>query len=115
MSVSGVKFQPSAPGRRLRTGRRRELLGAFAAAWHQARADDATCPALRLANLVALRHPLSVDTYLERTLSRARGILVRLIGGGTFVLGMLLMAYNAWRTVRAADRRPIGSAVMRVA
>jgi len=56
-------------------------LGAFAAAWHQARPDDAAFPSLRLANLVALMHPLSVDTYVERTLSGAKAILIRLIGG----------------------------------
>ncbi|MBI1385127.1 MAG: cobaltochelatase subunit CobN [Rhizobiales bacterium] len=53
-------------------------LGAFAAGWRRA---AGSLPTLRLANLVALRHPLSVDTYLERTLQHARGILVRLIGG----------------------------------
>jgi cobaltochelatase CobN len=53
-------------------------LGAFAAGWHRA---SGTLPSLRLANLVALRHPLSVDTYVERTLSGAKGILIRLIGG----------------------------------
>ena len=42
-------------------------LGAFAAGWQRGRAS---LPTLRLANLVALRHPLSVDTYVERTLSR---------------------------------------------
>ncbi len=41
-------------------------------------------PSLRLANLAELRHPLSVDTYIERTLSQARGILVRLIGGESY-------------------------------
>ena len=41
-------------------------------------------PSLRLANLIALRHPLSVDTYVERTLSGAKGILVRLIGGESY-------------------------------
>lgn len=56
-------------------------LGAFAAGWHQARAQGQPLPALRLANLVALRHPVSVDTYLDRTLIRARAVLVRLIGG----------------------------------
>ncbi|MDE1917481.1 MAG: cobaltochelatase subunit CobN [Sphingomonadales bacterium] len=56
-------------------------LGAFAAGWRAARADDAASPELRLANLAALAHPLSVDTYLERTLSGARAILIRLIGG----------------------------------
>lgn len=53
-------------------------LGAFAAAW---RAGRAGLPSLRLANLGALMHPLSVDTYVERTLSGAKGILIRLIGG----------------------------------
>ncbi|QCI92352.1 cobaltochelatase subunit CobN [Novosphingobium sp. EMRT-2] len=56
-------------------------LGAFAGGWRLARARDAAFPDLRLANLAALAHPLSVDTYLERTLSGARAILIRLIGG----------------------------------
>ena len=54
-------------------------------------------------------------SFVEALEASHPGYVVRLIGGGTFVLGMLLMAYNAWRTVRAADRRPIGAAVMRVA
>ena len=53
-------------------------LATFAAGWRRGRDH---LPPLRLANLAELRHPLSVDTYIERTLSRARGILVRLIGG----------------------------------
>ena len=56
-------------------------LGAFAAGWHRA---GGGLPTLRLANLVALRHPLSVDTYLEATLRHARGILIRLIGGASY-------------------------------
>ncbi|MCB2117686.1 MAG: cobaltochelatase subunit CobN, partial [Rhodobacteraceae bacterium] len=56
-------------------------LGAFAAGWHRAAGG---LPTLRLANLVALRHPLSVDTYVERTLSGTKGILVRLIGGESY-------------------------------
>ena len=36
---------------------------------------------MRLANLAALKHPVSVDTYIEKTLSAAKGILIRLIGG----------------------------------
>jgi cobaltochelatase CobN len=53
-------------------------LGAFAAGWHR---SDGDLPTLRLANLTALKHPLSVDTYIEQTLVRARAILIRLIGG----------------------------------
>ncbi len=87
-------------------------LGAFAAGWHRANGmgriahptdaeastprrmgDSAhpaetpvggTLPTLRLANLVALKHPLSVDTYVENTLSGAKGILIRLIGGESY-------------------------------
>jgi cobaltochelatase CobN len=56
-------------------------LAAFAAGWRRGREH---LPSLRLANLAELRHPLSVDTYVERTLSHARGILVRLIGGESY-------------------------------
>src|ERR1700686_5692484 len=53
-------------------------LGAFAAAW---RGGRQTLPSLRLANLRRLTHPLSVDLYIQKTLSGARGILIRLLGG----------------------------------
>lgn len=56
-------------------------LAAFAAGWRRGRDS---LPSLRLANLAELRHPLSVDTYVERTLSQARGVLVRLIGGESY-------------------------------
>ncbi|WP_282603460.1 cobaltochelatase subunit CobN [Paracoccus sp. PARArs4] len=56
-------------------------LGAFAAGWHRA---DGGLPSLRLCNLVALRHPVSVDTYVDQTLSGAKGILIRLIGGEAY-------------------------------
>lgn len=57
-------------------------LGAFASGWRRAKTTvGADMPSLRLANLVALKHPLSVDTYIDNTLHAARGILIRLIGG----------------------------------
>lgn len=56
-------------------------LGAFAAGWHRGHAVDPEFPTLRLANLASLKHPLSIDTYVENTLSGAQAILVRLIGG----------------------------------
>ena len=60
-------------------------LGAFAAGWHRARRMGIiTHPSLRLQNLVALKHPVSVDTYVERTLSGAKAILIRLIGGEAY-------------------------------
>lgn len=65
-------------------------LGAFAAGWHGAKRDAAqkpgksSVPSLRLANLAALRHPISVDTYIDKTLAGARGILIRIIGGESY-------------------------------
>lgn len=56
-------------------------LGAFAAGWHRA---GGKLPSLRLQNIVALKHPVSVDTYIENTLSGARAILIRLIGGEAY-------------------------------
>ena len=56
-------------------------LGAFAAAWHAHGGPEGRLPTLRLANVAALRHPLSVDTWADSTAQGARGILVRLIGG----------------------------------
>ncbi|MGK2912306.1 MAG: cobaltochelatase subunit CobN, partial [Sphingobium sp.] len=81
-------------------------LGAFAAAWHQARADDAAFPSLRLANLAALMHPLSVDTYVERTLSGAKAILIRLIGGTPY------WSYGLQQVEALARSRGIALAVL---
>lgn len=58
-------------------------LGAFAGGYRLWRAQGAV-PSLRLQNLVALRHPVSVDTYLETTLEGAKAILIRLIGGESY-------------------------------
>src|SRR6056297_1971283 len=59
-------------------------LGAFAAGWDRGGGRDGRMPSLRLANIAALKHPLSVDTYVEQTLAGARGILIRLIGGVSY-------------------------------
>ncbi|MGV8986325.1 MAG: cobaltochelatase subunit CobN [Cypionkella sp.] len=63
-------------------------LGAFAAGWHRGSTgvsgDVGKLPILRLCNLIALRHPVSVDTYVERTAQGAKAILVRLIGGEAY-------------------------------
>ncbi len=55
-------------------------LGAFAEGWRRGGGAEGRLPSLRLANIVALKHPLSVDTYVAQTLSGAKGILIRLIG-----------------------------------
>jgi len=59
-------------------------LGAFAEGWHRGRETEGKLPTLRLANLSKLKHPLSVDTYVEQTLEGAKGILIRLIGGVSY-------------------------------
>ncbi len=70
---------------------------------------------MRLANLVALKHPpLSVDTYAEQTLvGGAKAILVRLIGGGEsyWAYGLATLQDMARRqgialAVLPADGRP---------
>jgi cobaltochelatase CobN len=58
-------------------------LGAFTAGYERALKLGFE-PSVRLANIVALKHPVSVDTYAERTLSGAKAVLVRLIGGEAY-------------------------------
>ncbi|MBA4789154.1 MAG: cobaltochelatase subunit CobN [Rhizobiales bacterium] len=51
---------------------------ALAAAW---RADREALPALRLARLKDLRHPMSVDLWMDRSARHAQVIVARLLGG----------------------------------
>src|ERR1700689_4799694 len=53
-------------------------LGALAAAWEM---DRAQLPSIRLAHLRDLRHPMSVDLWIDRVAAHAKVILVRLLGG----------------------------------
>jgi len=84
-------------------------LSAFAAAW---RAGRQTLPSLRLANLRRLTHPLSVDLYIQKTLSGARGILIRLLGGveywryGVEQLSVLAAAKGIALAIVPGDGRP---------
>ena len=41
-------------------------------------------PSLRLANLLQLGHPMSVDLYVERVIARARLVVLRLLGGRSY-------------------------------
>ncbi|NRB00195.1 MAG: cobaltochelatase subunit CobN [Rhodobacteraceae bacterium] len=77
-------------------------LGAFAEAWHSS--ED--LPTLRLANLVGLKHPLSVDTYIDQTLQHAKGILIRLIGGVPY------WSYGLQQVTALAQERGIALAVL---
>ena len=51
-------------------------LAALAAAY-----DARSHPSLRLASLAALKHPYSIDLYLEKVCRKARFVVVRLLGG----------------------------------
>ncbi|HUI94177.1 MAG TPA: cobaltochelatase subunit CobN, partial [Xanthobacteraceae bacterium] len=53
-------------------------LSGLAAAWA---AERATLPSVRLAQLRDLRHPMSVDLWIERVGRHAKVIVVRLLGG----------------------------------
>ena len=53
-------------------------LTALAAAWE---AERASLPSVRLAHLRDLRHPMSVDLWIERVGAHAKVIVVRLLGG----------------------------------
>ena len=55
-------------------------LSVLAKAWERL-APQASGASLRLASLAALRHPYSVDLYVEKVLVHARIVLVRLLGG----------------------------------
>ncbi len=78
-------------------------LGCAAAAW---RAMGQGRPALRLASLARLRHPMSVDLYLDRVASHARGVFVRLLGGLDY------WRYGAEELAALARRRGITLAVL---
>jgi cobaltochelatase CobN len=73
-------------------------LGAVASAWAAQR--DAL-PSLRLANLAKLKHPMSVDLYVEQVITGARCIVVRLLGGLDY------WRYGAEEVAHAARTRGI--------
>jgi cobaltochelatase CobN len=41
-------------------------------------------PSLRIASLMSLKHPMSVDAYVERTARHAKLIIVRALGGASY-------------------------------
>ncbi len=53
-------------------------LSALAAAWQQ---DADTLPTLRLASLKKLRHPMSIDLYVDSVVAGAKIVIVRCLGG----------------------------------
>ena len=81
-------------------------LRTFAAGWKRAKQQFAPLPSLRLANIAALKHPVSVDTYVEQTLVGAKAILIRLIGGTPY------WSYGLTQVRALADEKGISLAVL---
>ncbi|WP_264049738.1 cobaltochelatase subunit CobN [Methylobacterium flocculans] len=54
------------------------MAGAYAAAFPAGSADT---PTLRLAKLAKLRHPMSVDLYVDGVIAKARIVVIRCLGG----------------------------------
>jgi len=78
-------------------------LAALAAAWA---AERDLLPSMRLAHLRDLRHPMSVDLWIERAGIHAKVILVRLIGGLDW------WRYGVERLAATARERGIALAVL---
>lgn len=54
------------------------------AALSQARADLTDAPALRLANLTHLQHPMSVDLHLDNCATKSQLVVARILGGAGY-------------------------------
>ena len=78
-------------------------LAGLAAAWRTA---DGALPSLRLAPLAELRHPMSVDLWIERTAAHAKTVLVRILGGYEW------WRYGVDRLAAAARERGIALALL---
>lgn len=76
------------------------------AAAHDRLAATGAAPALRLANLLQLGHPLSVDLYVERVVARARLVGVRLLGGVRY------WPYGVEQIAAAARRHGVATAFL---
>ena len=63
-------------------------------------------PSLRLANLMQLTHNMAVDVYLENTVSAARLVVVRLLGGIGY------WSYGAEQLVALARKNDIRLAIV---
>ncbi|PCI88138.1 MAG: cobaltochelatase subunit CobN [Hyphomicrobiales bacterium] len=67
-------------------------------------ADDH--PSLRLANFLQLKHPMSVDNYIENTLQHAKLVVLRLLGGKPY------WAYGLQQIVDICKRKNIKLCVL---
>jgi cobaltochelatase CobN len=66
-------------------------------------------PSLRFANVLSLQHPLSVDTYVERTAQHSKLVIVRILGGegywpyGLEALHAMAVTYGVMLAVLPGD------------
>lgn len=74
------------------------------AAAQGSRPEDA--PSLRLANLLQLGHPMSVDLYVEQVVGHARLVVLRLLGGRSY------WPYGLEQIAATCHARGIGLAVL---
>ena len=84
-------------------------LSALAAAW---KSDAGILPTLRLASLKKLKHPMSVDLYVERVVAHARAVIVRCLGGfeywryGLEIIASIARKNNILFAALPGDDRP---------
>lgn len=81
-------------------------LACLAAAQETLLAAHPDTPSLRLANLMRLRHNLSVDVHVEAVVAQARFVLVRLLGGSAY------WPYGVERLVEVCRARDIPLALL---
>jgi len=73
---------------------------------------EAERPSLRIVNLSALRHPMSVDLFIDATVNGAKAILIRLLGGldywryGGEQLSKRCREHGITLAIVPGDRRP---------
>ena len=81
-------------------------LACIAAAQKALIARDAAQPSLRLANLLRLKHNLSVDVYADGVIAHAKLVIVRLLGGRGY------WSYGVDRLVEICRERSIPLALL---
>ncbi|GAB6052226.1 cobaltochelatase subunit CobN [Magnetospira thiophila] len=81
-------------------------LSSLARANRQRLADRPQAPSLRLASVLHLGHPLSVDLYVETMVSRAKLVIVRLLGGRSY------WPYGVEQVIQSCHRHDIALALL---
>ena len=80
----GVVYIDQAPGDIVFLSASDTELAVFSAAFQKLNDEQVSLPSLRLSNLANLKQELTVDTYSEEVLSKAKLIVVRILGGRSY-------------------------------